>query len=356
MYNSQNLPLSPKKVIKKTIARGIGYSPLIISVIILGLSFKKAGIAFFSVYTGLLLIFLGIIFLTSLFYQYLYYKLYYYDFSEEKGEIRKGVISRATGYVRYERLQNVYVDQDFWDRIFGLYDVHYETAGETSGFYSHVDGLIKENADKLVAFLDQKTNPHTTIPPTTTPTSQQSLQKEISGEKEEVGAEISRENYPISSSIILVGIISMIMAIFIVLIVFAGLLYNLNLFTAFAKKTALFLIILAVLILLDIIYNYVWYKNFYFSFGEKRGEIKTKVVGQSISYLYYDRIQNVNINQGILERIFGIYSLSIETAGEKTSRRLNMPGRLNIPGLNERFAETIKEFLLRKSEKYKERL
>lgn len=350
MYNSQNLPLSLKKVIKKTIAKGIGYFPLIIFIIIFRLLSKETGVTFFSGYTGLLLIFLGLIFSISLFYEYLYYKLYYYDFGENKAEIRKGVIRRATGYVRYERLQNIYIDQDFWDRILGLYDVHYETAGETSGFYSHVDGLIKENADKLVAFLDQKTNSYTASPPT----SQQSPQEEISGKKEEVETEISRENYSISPSIILIGIIRTMIAITILLTILYGYLYGLfygsDLIIAFTGKNVLFLSVLMVLTLLNIIYNYVWYKNFYFSFGEKRGEIKTKVIGQSISYLYYDRIQNVNINQGILERIFGIYSLSIETAGEKTSRRLN------IPGLDQPSAEIIKEFFLRKSEKYKERL
>lgn len=349
MYNSQNLPLSPKKVIKKTIAKEVGYLPLIIIIIIFWLISKESGIIFFSGFTGLLLIFLGLIFSVSLFYQYLYYKLYYYDFGEEKGEIRKGVISRATGFVKYERLQNVYVDQDFWDRIFGLYDVHYETAGETSGFYSHVDGLIKENADKLVAFLDQKTGSQSHPTPQRPP--QETLQKEIISEKEEIMAEISRENYPISSSVFLIRVIrTTIITIIILLIALSGLFYASNLQAIFSERISISLIILTISILINIIYNYFWYKNFYFYFDENRGEIKTKVIGQSISYLYYDRIQNVNINQGVLERIYGLYNLSIETAGKKTSQRLN------IPGLDQPYAEIIKEFLLRKSEKYKERL
>lgn len=89
-------------------------------------------------------------------YHYLYYKLYYYNFTDEGAEIRKGVVSRQTGHVQYDRIQNIYIDQDFLDRIFGLYDIHYETAGEKSAFYSHVDGLNKENAEKLVAFLSKR--------------------------------------------------------------------------------------------------------------------------------------------------------------------------------------------------------
>ncbi|HEY4475377.1 MAG TPA: PH domain-containing protein, partial [Candidatus Paceibacterota bacterium] len=148
MYNSQNLPLSPRKVAKKFLARNWTFI-LVILFVVFGFSFTSNLIESTADREGVQLSFLfpfyvPLIFFLILFiclvYEYLYYRLYYYNFESDSAEIRKGVISRATGHVRYDRLQNIYVDQDVLDRIFGLYDVHYETAGEKSGFYSHVDG------------------------------------------------------------------------------------------------------------------------------------------------------------------------------------------------------------------------
>lgn len=49
----------------------------------------------------------------------------------------------------YEKLQDVYVDQDVFDRIFRLYDVHVSTATFMSGFEAHIDGVNKENAEAI---------------------------------------------------------------------------------------------------------------------------------------------------------------------------------------------------------------
>ncbi len=143
MYDSQNLPLSPLKVVKKTIRRWLFWALFVLPFLYLSIS-SWYGISMFGVAFLLLLPIMFVIVI----YEYYYYKLYYYNFAEDRAEIRKGVISRATGHVHYERLQNIYIDQDFLDRIFRLYDIHYETAGKTSDFYSHVDGLNKINADK----------------------------------------------------------------------------------------------------------------------------------------------------------------------------------------------------------------
>ena len=47
------------------------------------------------------------------------------------------------------RLQDVYVDQDILDRIFGLYDVHVSSATIISGNLSHIDGLSKKNSESV---------------------------------------------------------------------------------------------------------------------------------------------------------------------------------------------------------------
>ena len=56
----------------------------------------------------------------------------------------------------YSKIQNVYVDRDLLDVVFGLYDVHLATADSASNLYAHVDGLNEENAIKLRDMLLKK--------------------------------------------------------------------------------------------------------------------------------------------------------------------------------------------------------
>lgn len=49
----------------------------------------------------------------------------------------------------------MYVDQDIWDRIFGIYDVHLSSATISSGMEAHIDGLEKPAADGIRAVLLQ---------------------------------------------------------------------------------------------------------------------------------------------------------------------------------------------------------
>lgn len=368
MYNSQNLPLSPKKFIKKTIARTyqglvviavlfIGY--IIVTILISPEKVKFEEVAgvlvVIALVTGLWLVY----FFGVLIYEYLYYKLYFYNFTDEQAEIRKGVISRRTGFVRYERIQNVYVDQDFWDRIFGLYDVHYETAGETSGFYSHVDGLSKENAEKLVQFLNEKTKefgkkigfPESKLEVE----SRESQKGELPEESNEI---IDRNKCPISKLVVINRVLGDIILIFCISI-FALPLIGIELYklASYLGSYSMFLMLGKVLLfffccvlIFDLIYQYIWYKNFYFVFKKREAMIRTKVISQSISYLYYDRIQNINLTQSLLDRIFQLYQVQIETAAEATSRRLI------IAGLKKEDAEKLRDFLLEKAKIYRAKI
>ena len=66
----------------------------------------------------------------------------------------KGVVSRKRISIRYEKIQNIFIDQDFLDRIFKLYDVHIATADYQSAWTAHIDGVSRENAEKLKSILD----------------------------------------------------------------------------------------------------------------------------------------------------------------------------------------------------------
>lgn len=363
VYNSNNLPLSSYKPVKKSL-------PGIITIMIFWIGYLLLRRLFISTVTGagpitdstaVLIIWmnwianLGALFLIIgiCIFEYLYYKFYYYSFRENNAEIKKGVISSATGHVRYERLQNIYVDQDIWDRIFGLYDVHYETAGETSGFYSHVDGLNKENSDKLVKFLnDQINNSDNGSSHSENIQQQTTVAQESQKNQDNIPIiDISRENCPISSVLVLIGTLKMsIVLIMIVLYVLGAMLQSHFVTTKPTNFNLIFFLSIFIVVAGSFMINFIWYKNFYFYFGKDKAEIRTKVIGQSSSFLYYNRIQNVNVRQGITDRLFGLYSLSIETAGEKSSIALN------IPGLSQVNADKLRDYLIAKSQKYQANL
>ena len=78
--------------------------------------------------------------------QYYYYKKYFYDARPDFLQIRKGWILTIEVILDYSKIQDVYMDQDIFDRMFGLWDVHVSTATATSGIEAHIDGVNKENA------------------------------------------------------------------------------------------------------------------------------------------------------------------------------------------------------------------
>lgn len=158
----QQFPLSPKKIIKKTITSTLMW--VILLLIFYGISSVKiadvsegAGY-YFGITTAGSLIFILIVIVLVYFYQRWYYAVYFYDLTPDYLVIKKGPITPREITVPYERFQDVYVDQDIFDRVMGLYDVHISSATISSGMQAHIDGVEKIAADGLRALLLQKVN------------------------------------------------------------------------------------------------------------------------------------------------------------------------------------------------------
>lgn len=160
-------PLSPKKIIKKTITSTIGWSFFFVFLLlmaggmVLGIAADNnqnpsviLGILFMFLFGFVLLI--AIIAVLSYFYQKWYFAVYYYDIQDDYLVIKKGPIAPKEITIPWERIQDVYVDQDIFDRIFGLYDVHLSTATFMSGMQAHIDGVEQEAADGLREALLEK--------------------------------------------------------------------------------------------------------------------------------------------------------------------------------------------------------
>ncbi len=154
----EQFPLSPKKIFKKTLASSLGLI-ILAGAVIIGLiiayfqveSSPGSGYLLLAVF-GVLILFLIWVLLIYL-YQRWYFAVYYYDLDPDYIVIKKGPITPHEITIPYERIQDVYVDQDLLDRILGLYDVHLSSATISSGMAAHIDGVERASADGLRAKL-----------------------------------------------------------------------------------------------------------------------------------------------------------------------------------------------------------
>jgi putative membrane protein len=158
----EKYPLSTKKVLKKTISGALAWAILLLiiyglpSVFLIQFSdFTDFIGKYFGLLTvGIFVLLFPVVILIYI-YQQWYYAVYFYDLTEDYVIIRKGPITPREITIPYERIQDIYVDQDLLDRMFGLYDVHLSSATITSGMEAHIDGLEKTAADGLRALLLQ---------------------------------------------------------------------------------------------------------------------------------------------------------------------------------------------------------
>jgi putative membrane protein len=151
----EEYPLSTNKPLKKTLAYTLWWFFLVGTAmtvtIIVSLINKHGALAFLAIVFAIILCL--ILFIPIYWYQKWYYAVYFYDIDNDYVRIRKGPITPKEITIPFERIQDVYVDQDILDRIFGLYDVHLSSATATSGMAAHIDGLAQPAADELKGLL-----------------------------------------------------------------------------------------------------------------------------------------------------------------------------------------------------------
>ncbi|MEM4663189.1 MAG: PH domain-containing protein [Candidatus Diapherotrites archaeon] len=102
------------------------------------------------------LLFIVVIILILFWYQTLYFEKYYYDIREDFLVIKKGVFAPRETVLPYEKIQDVYIDQDIFDRIFNLWDLHVSTATYLSGQEAHIDGVSLENGEAMKKMILEK--------------------------------------------------------------------------------------------------------------------------------------------------------------------------------------------------------
>lgn len=110
-----------------------------------------------------------------------------------------------------------------------------------------------------------------------------------------------------------------------------------------ANKVALFYTILGFvgILIISLIYGYFYYKKFTFYLDTLKQEfiIDKGVFGRKHLTIPIAKIQQVNINQGFLQKLIGVYSLQIDTAGTDSKE-------VDISAISEKVAYALKEHLL----------
>src|SRR3989338_1088040 len=103
----------------------------------------------------------------------------------------------------------------------------------------------------------------------------------------------------------------------------------------------------AVLFLL--VFAYIWaklsYQNYKYELTDNGFKKELGVIRKKYVTIPYDRIQNVDIDRGIIARILGLSDIKIQTAG--MSGMMGAEGRL--PGLSVQDAEIVRDDLIKRA-------
>ncbi len=138
----QKYPLKREKIIKKSLSWLI--FPIIIAIVLTAVAILISSILILGI-----IVLMGILFAIVYWYELQYFNSYFYDLTDEGIVVSKGVFSTHRVIVPPQKVQDVYLDQDYLDRLFGLWDLHISSATGTSGTQAHIDGVSEEDGRKL---------------------------------------------------------------------------------------------------------------------------------------------------------------------------------------------------------------
>ena len=98
---------------------------------------------------------------------------------------------------------------------------------------------------------------------------------------------------------------------------------------------------ISAIIIFSFIFAYLWYLKFTFFLDKEKQEfvVNKGIFNRDQVIIQLDKIQQVNINQNILQKIIGVYGLKIDTAGAHGEE-------VSIKAIDETSAYSLKEHLL----------
>jgi membrane protein YdbS with pleckstrin-like domain len=351
-------PLSPKKFWKKEISTMIPYGILFV-VLLCGISIAliaARGSEIFpllGIISACAIILWGILMFLYAWYFKAYIRTYYYDGAENFITIRKKFFTPQEIHVLYQKIQDVYVDQDLLDRIMGLYDVHIASATVSSSIEAHIDGVDAATAEGLKNFFLDKVQHGSSGGQRSSAVPAASTSAESFAPVPEVSTptftgNISNVTYPFQNAWLIRRIIGII-----VVSIFIGFWLS-SFFSDYTHGISLLVFVLGTIVafIANVIYILVWRKNYRFEFLPEFVLLRTGVFSLSEKHVPYASIQDVIVSQTLLDRIFGLSNVTIQNAARNISRKRNttdivIPGQ--TPASAQALAESVKEILLTKN-------
>lgn len=357
----QQYPLSPRKFWKKLLPFTVTnflYLCFLAYVIFQFLSIIDMRSTLLNLSLFFLLAYLAIVLIRA-FYINAYIKRYYYSADKDFITIKKGVFAPTEIHVQYQKIQDVYVDQDLFDKVFGLYDVHIASATMASSIEAHIDGVNAENAEGLKNMLLEsirsggiKNLENNTTQPVS---SSQPIKVNLDGN-------FSSDTFPIAHSWIYRSILNNICTSFIFFLIFIPIVFfvaggrglggdgfipytpNIPLATYYHLSFLMLYFTPSIIFsIIGIIYSLYWKQNYRFEFTPEYIFVHQGVIGMSEIHVPYNTIQDVMVSQGIFEKMFGIYSVTIQNAAG--GARTPVAGGVQIPGQTLENANKISEFV-----------
>lgn len=328
-------PLSKRKIWKKlvenigrTVAQGLVLGVVTAGLVFLLLRALGVGEGNMFLFIALPIFWCGAWFFIALglhaLYLQAYIRRYTYDADEQFLTIKKGVFAPTEIHVQYQKIQDVYVDQDLLDRLFGLYDVHIASATVASGMHAHIDGVDAAVAESMKGILLKKIiHPHTPEAVKARVPERAAVSAALTG--------TSSETYPIDTKrwiwVVLLGSLftSAVISAFISFAIYVRLDSWRGgfgpIFVYFAVAILWFWVSLISLIL--------WKMNFSWTFAPEYFQMNEGIFTRSETHVPYGTIQDVILSQSLLERIFGLCSVRMENAVALSGRH---PRGITLPG------------------------
>ncbi|MFH1448270.1 MAG: PH domain-containing protein, partial [Candidatus Micrarchaeota archaeon] len=271
----QKYPLKWEKILKKTVNWMI-FPFLILGVLAIAASLVNP--LFF------LLFILFILPLSAVVYWYhlQYFKSYFYDLTDEGMVTSKGVFGTHKVIVPPEKVQDVYLDQDFFDRVFGLWNLHVSSATGTSGAEAHIDGVSEENAREM----------------------RKILMSAFTKEEAEASSRVLKSLSPSK-----MGLLSIILG------AFTGLLIA----SMFIGPFALLFFVPG------IVWAYLDFSVLRYELRENGVFVRRGFINRSENLFLYRNIQDVEEIASFLDRILGLKTLSIKTMTGTSTTAALMP-------------------------------
>lgn len=344
----QQYPLSPKKFWKKLIEKSVNF---LFMGFVLGFSVALVGFingAATGSYADMqLYIILGIVTLIVVttasaaiygIYVRVYIKKYYYDCSDQFITIKKRVFTPTEIHVQYQKIQDVYVDQDLLDRMIGIYDVHIASATVSSGIEAHIDGVSCETAESIKDYLLNKIQGGSAVAKTA---AQKASQNMVFKSKQAVSSQtypiVSAWNYSAFAFALIKSLAFTAVILYAVVEIFS------DLPQSFYQKIFLATpIVFVVILLINIISFIIWKKNYYFEFLPEFILMRTGIISRREVHLPYKSIQDVINRQEILERMLGISTVVVTNAAAAPSKTGGASGIAIVGQPKEKAAELNK--------------